>query len=74
MNEHGDMKEIFEVIYNCKIKLGENGSQLNNIIIELCKKFRDIPENIRNTVNIYLKFVTFQISQFLFLFSMKNVY
>lgn len=52
MVEHGDILEIFKVVYSCKKKLGEKGSKLNSSLIELCKKFKDMSENVQSVVSL----------------------
>lgn len=52
MVDHGDITEVFEVVHSCKKKLGEKSSKLNNILVELCKRFKDMPENVQSVVSL----------------------
>lgn len=51
MVDHGDILEIFKVVHSCKKKLCEKGSKLNGCLVELCKKFKDMPENVQSVVS-----------------------
>lgn len=51
MFDHGEVKTIFDTVYSCKKKLGEKGSRLNNILVEICKKFKDLPDGIQTIVS-----------------------
>lgn len=51
MVEHGDVATIFKVVYSCKKKLGDKSSKLNSTLVEICKKFKDMPEKVQNIVS-----------------------
>lgn len=51
MVDHGDIKEIFDVVHSCKKKVDDNNLKINNFIVELCKRFKDMPENIMHLVS-----------------------
>lgn len=51
LSDHGDIKIIFDTVCNTKKRLSDKGSKLNNILVDVCKKFKDMPDNVQTLVS-----------------------